>query len=105
LIKEKRFIVIIVELIKGKHLSPKIFIRFGRRRNTQQQTLRMAEHGWIASQKKRYRIKMGDEINENKNIDIIKEKKRRENITTDVYILGQCNQVENKKEKNNQITE
>jgi hypothetical protein len=40
-----------------------------------------------------------DEINENKNIDIIKEKKRRENITTDVYILGQCNQVENKKEK------
>jgi hypothetical protein len=28
-----------------------------------------------------------------------KEKKEEENITTDVYILGQCNQVENKKRK------
>ena len=28
-----------------------------------------------------------------------KRKKEEENITTDVYILGQCNQVENKKRK------
>jgi hypothetical protein len=66
--------------------------------------------GWLSTggshRKRSARIKMGDEIKENKNIDIIKEKKRRENITTDVYILGQCNQVENKKKKqsDNRIT-
>jgi hypothetical protein len=60
LIKEKRFIVIIVELIKGKHLSPKIFIRFWRRRNTAAADVAdVAEHGWIASQKERYRMEMG----------------------------------------------
>ncbi len=89
--------------MKGKH-PPEDIYKIGAVEELVQ-TLQMAEHGGSHRKKERHIYSWMERGSKKGKQKHLKEKK--ENITTDVYILGQCNQVENKKKKkqsDNRIT-